>query len=595
MTHLIVTRLKEFWPNQAPAVMMAPWCLPAFGDDQGDDIHQGRMLPCPWSSSSEIEQVYTFAQETYLAFLPKLCCALNKVHGTSYSDRYWQILVGPWLCRFVHVIYDRFTRLELARDHYSDLKLIGLDSHSFMTPVNTVDFTARVVSDDLYNLQLITRLAENMGINIESFREPESKPTLTTGGDQPGDQLRSAKRRAYEYIQNKLFPHANIMMYLSYHPQYFLAKLFILSRGKIVDRQPSCATLPPINPDITKRNNLKSALLDGDLSTIPTPLQSTLVEMVAKELPLVFLEGYLQLETLTVNEFGSHSPKAICSATGWYFDEPFKCWAAKAAGQGTKLFGMQHGGNYGIGSHESCEDHEVAITDGYLTWGWSEGQSKKSVLPTPAQKLLDIKRRNSISKEHNEILFGGTFICAYLLRFPYITEWFQNCFEWQKRFFTAVDKKTLSLLRVRLYRENNTWEIRKCLEHNFPTLTFEGWDRSFRESLSDCRLYVCDHLSTTYAEALASNIPTVIFWNPEVNQMRSEAQPFFDDLRRVGILHDTPESAAAWVEKVYPDVSRWWNSQECRQVVDNFCRNYARGSRFPLLEWLGILNKIVRI
>jgi len=79
-------------------------------------------------------------------------------------------------------------------------------------------------------------------------------------------------------------------------------------------------------------------------------------------------------------------------------------------------------------------------------------------------------------------------------------------------------------------------------------------------SLENCRLYVCDHLSTTFAEALAANKPTVLFCNPETNRLRLDAQPYFDLLRNSGILFDTPETAASAVAAVYGDVEAWWNA-----------------------------------
>ena len=50
----------------------------------------------------------------------------------------------------------------------------------------------------------------------------------------------------------------------------------------------------------------------------------------------------------------------------------------------------------------------------------------------------------------------------------------------------------------------------------------------FFKSLSEKKLYVCDHFSTTYAEALAANVPTILFWNPEFNELRPETRLYFD-------------------------------------------------------------------
>ena len=73
------------------------------------------------------------------------------------------------------------------------------------------------------------------------------------------------------------------------------------------------------------------------------------------------------------------------------------------------------------------------------------------------------------------------------------------------------------------------------------------------------------------------------------------AQPYFDDLRRVGILHDTPESAAAKVNEIYKDPLSWWHSDEIQEVINRFCHQFARTSDKWLPQWKEELLKIVGI
>ena len=599
MTYLIATGVKEFWPLKGPAVMMGPWCASLFGSNHENEIHQGKMLACPWSSASEIKEAYLLAQESYSAILPKLCHALNKVHGTSYSDRYWRILIGPWLLFFTHVIYDRFSKLELAKECYPDLKFIGLDKESFITPFSTVSLYIWAQTDDLYNHQLITRLAQNMGIFIQSFRKQGLKPALKTDEKKLKDKPPSIKLQLYEYLQNKLFPYAKVVLHSTYHPKHFLAKLFLLSGGKIIscdktfDFKNSSIISSPLVLNSTKRNELHHTINDENSSFAFSPVQLMIMKLISEEIPLVFLEGYSQLEKFTTRKFGSRYPQAICSATSWYFEESFKHWAAKAAHQGTKLISMQHGGNYGINACLVFEEHEVAIANEFLTWGWGHNVLEKKITPTPAQKLLDIKRYNfNKGKQYKEILFAGNSIRRYPIVFPLLPGGIKEYLNWQVRFFTKIDKTILSLTRFRIYNDDNQEDIRKHLEILFPTLTYENWNRSFRDSLYSCRLYVCDHSSTTFLEALASNIPTVLFWDPHLFEIRPEAQPFFESLRRVGILHDSPESAADWIKKIYEDIEDWWGQKETQNAVNDFCYHYAHTDKSSLSAWLNIFKKI---
>jgi putative transferase (TIGR04331 family) len=71
------------------------------------------------------------------------------------------------------------------------------------------------------------------------------------------------------------------------------------------------------------------------------------------------------------------------------------------------------------------------------------------------------------------------------------------------------------------------------------------------------------------------NIPTVIFWNPKHWEIRGSAKPYFEDLKRVGVFHETPESAAKFVVTIWDDVESWWASREVRDAVNRFKEEYC--------------------
>ena len=109
-----------------------------------------------------------------------------------------------------------------------------------------------------------------------------------------------------------------------------------------------------------------------------------------------------------------------------------------------------------------------------------------------------------------------------------------------------------------------------------------------------CKLFVCDHLSTVHAEALSLNIPTILFWDPESYIHRAEARRYLENLHAVGILHYSPESAASKVNEVYDNVDDWWNDHERQLARLDFCDNYAKYSPKAIDEWINELKKISR-
>ena len=112
--------------------------------------------------------------------------------------------------------------------------------------------------------------------------------------------------------------------------------------------------------------------------------------------------------------------------------------------------------------------------------------------------------------------------------------------------------------------------------------------------LQKSRLCIHDYFGTTYLETLAMNFPTVIFWDPTRVRTIKSVQPYLDDLRRVKILHDTPESAAKLVNEIYEDPLTWWMSPVLQQAKDDFCYQFARKNNNWREEWKEELLKTVK-
>jgi len=92
-------------------------------------------------------------------------------------------------------------------------------------------------------------------------------------------------------------------------------------------------------------------------------------------------------------------------------------------------------------------------------------------------------------------------------------------------------------------------------------------------------------------EVLAANSPMVLFWNPRYWEFRKEAQPYIDDFRKIGILLDTPEGAAARVVEVYDDPFTWWQGDALQEARRRFVERYALGHQNWLECWARVLKE----
>lgn len=108
----------------------------------------------------------------------------------------------------------------------------------------------------------------------------------------------------------------------------------------------------------------------------------------------------------------------------------------------------------------------------------------------------------------------------------------------------------------------------------------------FSQLLGQTRIAMIDYCGGPLLEALAANVATVLFWDPKRWEMREEAQPYFEDLRKVGILWDSPEAAAAKLTEIYDNIEVWWRSEAVQEARRRFAERYAL-TRTDWVEWWG--------
>ena len=128
----------------------------------------------------------------------------------------------------------------------------------------------------------------------------------------------------------------------------------------------------------------------------------------------------------------------------------------------------------------------------------------------------------------------------------------------------------------------------------FPDVVFERWGVPFSRSLSDSRIFLCDHLSTTLCEALSIRKPSILFWDPTQYPLRPDAKPYYDELRDIGILYNTPEQAAAALNQVCDNIEEWWMLNERQKIVGRFCSRFARSSTDALNIWTRELDQMTQ-
>jgi putative transferase (TIGR04331 family) len=583
---LATTRLSEFWKTDEEILFLGAWCLRHDRQKEWEGLKY-QVLPSPWDDRKRFYDACAYLDESYERLLGHLCEYLNAVHGVSFSLRYWRILIGPWLLHSLHVAYDRYICLLEAFHSDPNLQTIVMDTQSFRVPGTAMESRNWGICDP-FNLQIISQLLSAMGYVFPSHSFPDG---WEKSGTHVGQRLsrRIAKgviSVLWETISRVKSTDDQIALCYMYWPLHQVLELVWQTRFQAVPYEGKTdwsLTLP--EPVFDERRSGLARIPSGD------EFEKAFIRSLPQNFPVVYLEGFQGVRE-KILEKARTFPPVIVSAVGWWFiSEPFKFMAAEASQRGSRLVTVQHGGGYGISRYHPCEEHESRIADSYMVWGWA-GQESQSIRNLPNPKLSSLLLEHSAHRDRNKnttILFVATDCPRSLHRFqsnPTGNQWI-NYIDWERRFLEAVPADLRSAMLFRPHK-NGADVIKGELTPKFPEI---GWDAggTFYQRLRTSRLLVIDHPGTTPLEAFAANIPTILFWDPQRWEMRQEVEPQMENLRKEGVLHDSPEAAAAKVAEIYHDPWIWWGSSEVQRARRDFADRFALARKDWVDHWANAL------
>lgn len=591
---LATTGLTEFWDTQDELLMLGPWCLRY----DRRSIWQGlryHLLPRPWDDRQRFYEAVRYLDACGERVLQRLADYLNGAHGVSHDLRYWRVLLGPWLMHYLHAAYDRYVHLTEAFRQYPCLRTLMLDPRSYRVPWDIQEFLTWF-SDDLYNLQLCSQHLRLLGyvFPTRAVEHPEedrrTQPSMLNDGQ--GSPIRWARRcvsRTLERLARRFggrrWQVLLSEMYCAKSQMWALAWRMRL-RALPYEIQETWP-FDPVEPVFDQKRQALASLPAGD------EFERVLTRCLPQDFPILYLEGYHAAWRQTLREQRWWLPQILVSSTGWYFNEPFKFLAAGAAERGSRLVAVQHGGGYGIFRCVASEQHEARLANTFAVWGWAtpHGATALRNLPSPRLSSMSDTGTRRRRRKGREILYTSTAHLRYLLRFHSFPIGIQSGAyrQWQCRFLTAVPSRLRADIRFRLYMYEYGDATRARLQDQFPGLRFDA-GRRFEQRLTQVRVVVIDHCGTTFLEALRVGVPTIIFWDPQLTEVRGEVEPHLARLRQAGILWDTPEAAAAKLAEIYDDPWAWWGTEAVQAARRRFVDRYALGRDQWVDDWAKVLK-----
>lgn len=565
-------------PSDAEVVCLGTWCK-----DDGD-CSVVPVLDYPWRDVQRRREAIAYCDEMSERIALILAAELSTRFNLSHSNRGWCVLLWPTVNVIVMSIVHHWTCLRTAIESSSTLKVLSLGRDSVVVPARISDLITRLQGDELHQ-NLMDEIAIAAGLPIStadvSVREPGNGHFI-----KPAKPNRRSKTVS-DFVKaaiRKLAKHAPCVLYeASLTPREALSLQFKSGLGigwwPLVTQEETA--FPPVDRGLRQR--LSSALSD---KFGQEDVERIVCQLLMQYLPRSLVEGLPVLQDLARRQFPS-MPRTIVGGTGWLMDEVFKFWCAESENRGSVLQSTQHGGGYGMRQCPSVgERFEYRYMDRFISWG-SNDAAPAQVIQLPVPPHFSVRNRSNEDKQ--QLLYVATAEPRIPLQIngvpmgPQMLDYYER----QDRFFGALSSE---LHKCCLIRPNPAdARIRSRFASTFSALAFDDFSRSFLDRVSESRLVVVDNLNTTFLQAMGSNVPTLLVFDPEVWSYKDAVAGDFQELERAKVFFSRVDDAAMHVNAVWGDVTGWWNSDPVKGAMTNFLAKYFLQDRHWVDRWRSAL------
>ena len=490
---------------------------------------------------------------------------LDEYHGVSYSARYYDIILGDWVERFLHLVY-------VATQQYAN----GAKDGS-LSDEATSEIVILPTSDTAEFFSAHQTLPNQMLAVLRCLSFLSVDAVKISDGDIEVKNSATMSRR------NKIYAVLLKFASIGSNPKVLIVKPFSGSTpGSWVSAMFSWrkwAKQDDLDFSLVVQTKVDSQWRHQHLANVSvgTNLAETANAVLSAFIPVCALEGFAEFKA----KVKSARPKRfahVYSAQSLWTHFAFKVLVADWCEQGTKLHYHQHGGWYGLDETHVGEIYESRVSDFYYTWGWNRGNTNTRALP-PVTPSFQVQ----------EQLFDS-LICfdqpqqIYRLQYFPLPGTLQTMYDQTAEFVRT--RESVTELRIRLFPGEYGAQQKNAILRANSSSIFDNSQNIFSQ-YSSSRIVFHNYLGTSWLETLGNNIPTICFYDVDAYRFRSDAKPLLEDLVKVGVLHISGLSAAEKANAVEGDVDSWWLSEEVQIARRNFVLQFANFST----DWKQIWQK----
>lgn len=580
---LVTTPLRQTW-NDKKMIFLGQWCgnFKNFENLNKDDYE---IFEYHWDNREKLINDYHYINKLYQKILLSFRTMLNEYHDLNNSERYWKIIIGPWLITFLQIAHERFSNLELffQKKKTEDLQTIILQiKNNQLIPKTYEEFT-RLMLSDTWNHHIY-----GMMIDSNQFNFPIKKLYKEFKNEEKYEEYLkknfSYKNKIYNSFSNfleKIFSKQNILISESY---LGLKDEFLLAINYLSLPRYSLGNTDFKNKFINERHKIKIDFYGSN------PFEKFIKENILHFMPRSYLEEFSLIGKKVKDMKWAKNPKIIFTSHFMTKTLQSRYTADCLENNKSQLVIGQHGGVYGQYLFSSMQDFEIDVSDKYLSWGWNE--KNKKIIPFGIIKNLN---KNKYNLKNNNLLMILRSQSRYTHRLNsysgtnQIKKYFDENIELCKKLNSKIIENNLLL---RFHSRKFGWDEDKMFIKNLGNIKIDMGYTKISKLISSAKLVLHTYIGTGYLETLASNIPTIIFANTKECLLNKETLIDLNILKEANIYHEDHTSAANFINSNWNTISSWWFSDSTQNARKHFCLKYSKVNPNKVNDLKKIFNSI---
>jgi len=520
--------------------------------DYSNKLHNELILSHPWEKKANLKDVYEKLKQDLSFTEQELFDSLNSIHSVKFASDFWRIALG----QFPMLVMVAIREIEAFIKIYSD------DYEIFYEDME-INFSFRGMQDFTYSFQnqhfihyfIFKELCLSYG-----FKGIKSNASIDREALANNKNIKETLKVAVNKFCKLLKP--SIVICSEYYSILDAIKLSI-SLGFL------CLPIFKIKYDRPIAINK---------SPVPRNFKSINLKTLFALMPDIFLYNLDSFISFIKKNSFIDAQLIINSVADVDSNDFMRFYLALSLSQkDCSLFTIQHGGVYGSNEFMMIEDIQKSNTPHFFSWGWRNNSfynlHQKIRLP-------NVKYVNSRNKFITIVDTSFPAHYYHLFQSPQGTR--------QRAYFSKIANlycslSELSNVKIKLY---NNYDIDRY--QYFSPNVFSG---SLKEAMQESKFFIVTYDSTAHLELFYSNFPTLLYFDENFYNFRTEARSALQDLKKANILFSDLDSLVNFIERNNYDLLGFWSESDTQIAVSSFIKKYANFGT----DYLTDLRKKIKI